>query len=164
MTIASLNPNRVLILGAGPVGLGAAVELARFGVPCVLIEKHDGTSWRPKTRNFNTRTMEIARGWGAPVYKRLRSIDAPDGWKSPIRFLESAIGKEFGIIESKGFEGRGTRRFRELQPLSGSLPQMNTDAHRCRPWPLASHLCSSQFICGREPSSLGCGQSPRRAL
>lgn len=99
--------SRVIVVGAGPVGLGAALELARFGVPSILIEKHDGTSWHPKTRNFNTRTMEIARGWGPAVYKRLRSIDTPPGWKSPIRFLDSATGREFGAIESKGFEGPG---------------------------------------------------------
>src|SRR5215471_16229696 len=99
--------DRVIIVGAGPVGLGAALELARCGVPSVLIEKHDGTSWHPKTRNFNTRTMEIARGWGPAVYRRLRSIDTPPGWKSPIRFLASATGEEFGRIESKGFEGPG---------------------------------------------------------
>jgi putative polyketide hydroxylase len=99
--------HRIIILGAGPVGLGAALELARFGVPSILIEKHDGTSWHPKTRNFNTRTMEIARGWGPAVYKRLRSIDTPPGWKSPIRFLDTATGREFGKIESKGFEGPG---------------------------------------------------------
>src|SRR5262245_12570945 len=105
--MTSPESNRVIILGAGPVGLGAALELARFGAPSILIEKHDGTSWHPKTRNFNTRTMEIARGWGPAVYKRLRSIDTPPGWKSPIRFLDSAVGREFGKIESKGFEGPG---------------------------------------------------------
>src|SRR5262249_29724338 len=47
------------------------------------------------------------RGWGAAVYKRLRSIDAPDGWKSPIRFLRTSVGEQFGAIESKGFEGPG---------------------------------------------------------
>lgn len=103
----TIESDRVIVLGAGPVGLGAALELARFGVRSVLVEKHDGTSWHPKTRNFNTRTMEIARGWGATVYKRLRAIDTPPGWKSPIRFLDTAIGKEFGKIDSKGFEGPG---------------------------------------------------------
>lgn len=101
------DDDRVLIVGAGPVGLGAALELARFGVRSVLVEKHDGTSWHPKTRNFNTRTMEIARGWGPAVYARLRSIDTPPGWKSPIRFLRTATGEELGIIESQGFEGPG---------------------------------------------------------
>jgi 2-polyprenyl-6-methoxyphenol hydroxylase-like FAD-dependent oxidoreductase len=99
---------RVIVLGAGPVGLGAALELARCGVPSVVVERHAGTSWHPKTRNLNTRTMEIARGWGAAVYKRLRSIDTPDGWKSPIRFLASALGEEHGLIETLGFVGPGS--------------------------------------------------------
>src|SRR5512145_3031941 len=98
---------RVIVVGAGPVGLGAALELARCGVRSVLIEKHDSTSWHPKTRNLNTRTMEIALGWGAAVYKRLRSIDTPPGWKSPIRFMRTATGEQLGLIESKGFEGPG---------------------------------------------------------
>ncbi len=102
-----MNTTRVIILGGGPVGLGSALELARFGIRSVLIEKHEGTSWHPKTRNFNTRTMEIAKGWGEAVYKRLRNVDTPPGWKSPIRFLYSATGEEFGTIDSKGFEGPG---------------------------------------------------------
>src|SRR5436190_11174360 len=97
----------VVIVGAGPVGLGAALELARCGLRLILIERHESTSWHPKTRNFNTRTMEIARGWGAPVYQRLRSIDGPDGWKSPIRFMRTAVGEQVGTIETKGFEGPG---------------------------------------------------------
>jgi len=109
----------VIILGAGPVGLGAALELARFGVRSVIIEKHESTSWHPKTRNFNTRTMEITMGWGPAVYKRLRSIDTPPGWKSPIRFLSTATGKELGIIESKGFEGPG-RDISPAEPVMSS--------------------------------------------
>jgi 2-polyprenyl-6-methoxyphenol hydroxylase-like FAD-dependent oxidoreductase len=41
------------------------------------------------------------------VYKRLRSIDTPPGWKSPIRFLRTATGEQLGVIDSKGFEGPG---------------------------------------------------------
>jgi hypothetical protein len=33
--------------------------------------------------------MEIARGWGRAVYQRLRAIDTPPGWKSPIRFFDT---------------------------------------------------------------------------
>ena len=111
--------DRVLIVGAGPVGLGASLELARFGIPSLVIEKHDSISWHPKTRNLNTRTMEIARGWGPAAYHQFRNIDTPPGWKSPIRFMESATGREFGQIESKGFEGPGAA-------ISPAVPVMSS--------------------------------------
>lgn len=104
---APRRPDPVLIVGGGPVGLAASLELARFGVPSVVLEQHDRVAFHPKTRNFNTRTMEIARGWGGEVYRRLRDIDTPPGWKSPIRFLDSATGQEFGSIDTTGFTGPG---------------------------------------------------------
>ena len=40
-----MTDDSVIIVGAGPVGLGAALELARCGVRSVLIEKHDGVEF-----------------------------------------------------------------------------------------------------------------------
>ena len=57
MRVNGAIEERVIVVGAGPVGLAAALELARFGIRSILIEKHPGTSWHPKTRNLNTRTM-----------------------------------------------------------------------------------------------------------
>jgi len=100
----------VIVVGAGPTGLGAAIELARCGIRSILIERNDRTSWHPKTRNFNTRTMEIARGWGREIYDELRGLDLPAQWKSPIRFASSLTGKETGTIEAHGFAGAGPER------------------------------------------------------
>jgi putative polyketide hydroxylase len=106
--MSSTTVNRpVIIAGGGPVGLAASLELARFHVPSIVVEQHDSTSHHPKTRNLNTRTMEIARGWGSAVYQRLRGIDIAPGWKSPMWFLESIVGQEGGQIDTRGFEGPG---------------------------------------------------------
>lgn len=106
MTIQPVEPPKpVIIIGGGPVGLAATLELARFNVPTILIEQHKGVAWHPKTRNFNTRTMEIATHWGDDVYQRLRGIDS--AWKSPIRFFDQVTKNEIGQIHSGGFEGPG---------------------------------------------------------
>jgi putative polyketide hydroxylase len=115
VTAEKIRP--VIVLGGGPVGLGAALELARCKIPCILIERNERTSWHPKTRNFNTRTMEIARGWGREVYDELRQLDLPPQWKAKIRFSSSIVGKEVGTIESKGFQGAGP----DVSPVSSVL-------------------------------------------
>jgi 2-polyprenyl-6-methoxyphenol hydroxylase-like FAD-dependent oxidoreductase len=54
----------VLIVGGGPVGLSTAIGLRRFGIDCLLVERHPSTSRFPKGRGINKRTMEIFRQWG----------------------------------------------------------------------------------------------------
>ena len=49
----------VLIVGAGPVGLSAAIQLARWGVRSLVVERHPSTTDHPKARGFFTRTMEV---------------------------------------------------------------------------------------------------------
>lgn len=151
---SSPSTEPVIVVGAGPVGLGAALELARFGVRTVVIERHDDTSWHPKTRNFNTRTMEIARHWGPGIYQRLRGIDTPPGWKSPIRFLRTAVGEQIGEIESKGFEGPGPM-VSPVEPIMSSqdlIERILLDAAR------ASGLVDLRF--GTEVTGLSAGGGP----
>ncbi|MGC5015535.1 FAD-dependent oxidoreductase [Streptosporangium sp. DT93] len=54
----------VLVVGGGPVGLSAAIELARHGISVLLVERRTDTSAFPKARLITTRTMELLRGWG----------------------------------------------------------------------------------------------------
>lgn len=97
----------VLIVGGGPVGLSVALELARFGIRSIVIEKNASVATHPKARNFATRTMEISKGWGRFAYKRLQSIDLPEAWKHKMWFLETVTGKAFGSIDMGAFLSPG---------------------------------------------------------
>lgn len=54
----------VLIIGGGPVGLGASIQLSRLGVQHMLVERYTDVSPHPKSRLVNPRTIEILRLWG----------------------------------------------------------------------------------------------------
>lgn len=54
----------VLIVGGGPAGLSAALFLAWRRIPCVLVEKHAGSSLHPRAIGFTTRTLELFRAVG----------------------------------------------------------------------------------------------------
>ncbi len=61
----------VVIVGAGPVGMGLAIELGQRGVRCVVVERHAEPQPIPKGQNLTQRTMEHFHFWGAE--QRLRA-------------------------------------------------------------------------------------------
>ncbi|MFC5500884.1 FAD-dependent oxidoreductase [Lysinimonas soli] len=61
----------VAIVGAGPVGVSAAIDLARRGRRVIVLERRAAPSDQPRAHVVNARTMEIFRGWGvADAIKR----------------------------------------------------------------------------------------------
>src|SRR3981081_3016063 len=58
------SQSEVLIVGAGPVGLIMAIDLAQRGIECTLIEQKEEPACLPKMERCNARTMEIFRRMG----------------------------------------------------------------------------------------------------
>lgn len=53
----------VVIVGAGPAGLTAAVTLGRAGVDCLVVDRHAAPAPLPKATVVSTRSMELFRSW-----------------------------------------------------------------------------------------------------
>lgn len=65
----------VLVAGAGPTGLCAALLLARHGVESLTVERHPGTSIYPRATGINVRSMEVLRSLGLEETVRAASFD-----------------------------------------------------------------------------------------
>ena len=68
----------VVIVGAGPVGLSAAIELGRRNIRCLVIERHDRVGYSPRAKTTNVRTREHLRRWGIADVLRAASPISPD--------------------------------------------------------------------------------------
>ncbi|MEU0085179.1 FAD-dependent monooxygenase [Streptomyces sp. NPDC006274] len=72
MTTRDQRP--VLVVGAGPSGLTAAVELTRRGVPVYCVDRAEGPSMSTKALGVWPRTLELLRRMGADEEIRRRVL------------------------------------------------------------------------------------------
>ena len=87
----------VLVAGGGPVGLSAAIELARLGVRVTLAERRATTSRHPKATIINARTMELFRSWG--VADEVRDRGLPPEQSGMIAWVTQMAGHKIGHLD-----------------------------------------------------------------
>ena len=96
---------QVLVVGAGPVGLTAAMDLASRGIDVVVAEiRHAGEPPSVKCNHVSARSMEIFRRLG--VAAKLRDAGLPADYPNDCAYRTTATGIELCRIE---IPGRATR-------------------------------------------------------
>lgn len=58
------SERQVVIVGSGPSGLAAAIELGMRGIRCTVIERQVRAGHAPRAKTTHTRTREHMRRWG----------------------------------------------------------------------------------------------------
>jgi choline dehydrogenase-like flavoprotein len=79
----------VVVVGAGPAGLMAAVALAGHGIECLVVERRREPATLPRATAISTRSMELLRSWGLEEEVRAGGADSgrgrPQGGVGPRR-------------------------------------------------------------------------------
>jgi putative polyketide hydroxylase len=96
------NQVPVVIAGAGPAGLVAAVTLARNGIRSLLLERNPGLSPLPRATNVSTRTMELLRSWGLEDEVRAGQLElsSTGAWSA------ETLASSEGTVEPLGIPSR----------------------------------------------------------
>ena len=94
----------VLIVGAGPAGLGSALFLSEYGVENILLEKYGWTAHTPRAHITNQRTMEILRDMG--LEEDVIEKGVPQELMGDTVFCESLAGEELARLHTWGTHPR----------------------------------------------------------
>ncbi|KAK1492656.1 FAD binding domain-containing protein [Colletotrichum tamarilloi] len=92
-----MEQTRVVIAGAGPVGLFTAYLLARQKIKCIILERRHSISEHPKAHTINPSTLEIFRQAGLDVaYIRRQAANPKDA--GHVRLVYGLVDTEIGCF------------------------------------------------------------------
>ena len=95
--MADMTESEVLIVGAGPVGLTLAIDLAWRGVDVTVVEtRQRAAAPEPKCNHVAARTMEIFRRLG--VADKVRNAGLPADYPHDISYRTTFTGQELTRI------------------------------------------------------------------
>ncbi|MCB1383984.1 MAG: FAD-dependent monooxygenase, partial [Notoacmeibacter sp.] len=88
----------VIVVGAGPVGLAAAIDLAQYNVPVVVLDENDKVSWGSRAICFAKRPLEILDrlGCGQPM------VDKGVTWSTGRVFFDERQVYGFDLLPEGG--------------------------------------------------------------
>ena len=122
-----------LIVGGGPVGLSAAIELNWRGVPNILINDNLETAKHPKCNNTNARSMEHFRRLG--IANELRSEGLVGRIERASAYVTRFCGYEFGRLPRPYSDW-------PTPEIPNNVPQMVLERalRRCAERPSGAHI------------------------
>lgn len=98
------DKTKVLIAGAGPVGLSLAIELGLRGIDCVIAERSDGVLRVPRMSSVSARGMEFCRRWGIADKVRYRVWDR--NHPCDFVYVSTMVGEELGRLRIRSYAER----------------------------------------------------------
>jgi 2-polyprenyl-6-methoxyphenol hydroxylase-like FAD-dependent oxidoreductase len=123
--------NPILIVGAGPTGLTAALELSRMGVVVRLIDKRDAPATTSRATGVQARTLELfeQRGLADEMVRlgnRAQFGSVYGGGKRVFRFDFSHIESRYPFLLFIS-QAETERILREAAARQGVTPEWNTE-------------------------------------
>ncbi|WP_324070259.1 FAD-dependent monooxygenase [Sphingopyxis sp.] len=122
----------VLVVGAGPTGLTAAILLADFGVGAITLNQYPGTAHTPRAHITNIRTMEMFRDIG--IEPDIAAVSEKLSFLCNNVMSESLVGTELARYMSYG---SGSDRLTDYAQASPTVP-LNCAQHMMEPVLLAA--------------------------